>query len=400
MPQKVLVTGASIAGNSVALLLGRHGFDVVVVECAPEFRDGGQNVDVRGAAKVVVERIGLLQAVADRGTGEAGLRFVDATGKRVADFRLAQLDGNGFTAELEILRGDLARLLYEEARGHAAYRFGDAIASVEENADGVLVGFESGACATFDLVVIAEGVGSSTRDLAFGGENEPRWLDVTMGYFTIPKGNGDGDMSRWLTVPGGRSVFLRPDRKGTTRAVLTIQAPAQGEERLTSVEQKAFLRKRFADAGWETPRVLAGMDAADDFYFDVLRQVKMKRWSKGRVILVGDAAWCATPLSGVGTSLALTGAYILAGELTSGECLQTALSTYERIMRPFVDKGQNFPKFGARMAQPQTALGVHLQRLLLRIAAAPGVRKTVARLMTPKADHVGLRDYPVLRVNP
>lgn len=133
------------------------------------------------------------------------------------------------------------------------------------------VRFAGGALEDFDLVLVAEGVGSSTRDLMFAGENRPRWMDVTMGYFTIPKAPGDGSDARWYNAPGGRSVFLRPDNKGTTRAVLTLQRNARSAEDAPVEESKAWLRRTFEDAGWETPRVLRGLDAAEDLYFDVLR---------------------------------------------------------------------------------------------------------------------------------
>lgn len=396
MARHILITGASIAGNALAWWLGRAGFDVTVVERAPAFRDGGQNVDVRGAARTVLRHMGLEQAVADNGTGERGVRFVDAGGRRIADFIVDELDGRGFTAELEILRGDLARLLYDGAREHAAYRFGDAIAAVDTGADAAQVRFDSGREERYDLVLVAEGVGSATRELVFKGENAPRWLDVSMAYFTIPKGPGDSDLARWYTALGGRSVFLRPDHKGTTRAVLTSQAPSQGEEKLDEAEQKAFFRRRFADAGWETARVLDAMDRCEDFYCDALRQVRMKRWSNGRVTLAGDAAWCTTPLGGIGASLALVGAYVLAGELSGQPDHQAALASYERTMRPFAAKGQDFPKWSARLAQPHSGAGVRLQSTLLRVAAAPGIRKLVAKGITARNDDIALPDYPAL----
>lgn len=396
MARHILVTGASVAGNSLAWWLGRNGFDVTVLERAPAFRDGGQNVDVRGAARFVLRRMGLEDAVAANGTGERGVRFVDASGARVADFILDELDGKGFTAELEVLRGDLARLLYDGARAHADYRFGDAVAAVADDGDGARVRFDSGREERFDLVLVAEGVGSATRDRVFAGENRPRWLDVTMGYFTIPKGPGDGELARWYTAPGGRSVFLRPDHKGTTRAVLTSQAPSWGEERLETEAQKAFLRRRFADAGWETARVLDGMDRADDFYCDALRQVRIPRWSKGHVALTGDAAWCTTPLGGIGASLAIVGGYVLAGELARKPDRRAALAAYERVMRPAAARGQDFPKWTARLAQPHSRFGVGLQSALLRVAATPLLRKAVARALTTRADEIELPDYPGL----
>ncbi len=182
----ILITGASVAGNALAWWLGRRGFNVTVVERHSQFRDGGQNVDVRGAGRKVVALMGLEQAVATQGTGETGVRFVDENDKPIAQFNLDELGADGPTAELEILRGDLARLFYDACTGDVRFRFDDYIKDAADTGCSVSVGFKSGARKGYDLVVVAEGVGSSTRELVFPGENEARWLDVTMGYFTIP----------------------------------------------------------------------------------------------------------------------------------------------------------------------------------------------------------------------
>ena len=299
MSRRILITGASVAGNTAAWWLGRAGFDVTVVERTPEFRDGGQNIDVRGSGRAVLRRMGLERAALDQGTGEEGTAWVEADGKIAAQFLIDDTGTDGPTAEMEILRGDLARLLYEPARAYVTYRFGDRIAGVEQDPDGVTVTFASGTVARYDAVIVAEGVGSATRELVFPGENEPRWMDLTIAYFTIPRVADDDRLWRWYNAPGGRSVSLRPDRHGTARAMLSVQQPPGGEQDWGVDRQKAWLRECFANAGWQTDRVLDGMRSTDDFYFDVLRQARMPRWSKGRVVLTGDAAWCATPIAGL-----------------------------------------------------------------------------------------------------
>jgi 2-polyprenyl-6-methoxyphenol hydroxylase-like FAD-dependent oxidoreductase len=214
-----------------------------------------------------------------------------------------------------------------------------------------------------------------------------------MAYFTIPKGRGDGDEARWYNAPGGRSVFLRPDNQGTTRAVLTLQHPARTAEERTPEEQKTWLKNTFGDAGWEAPRVLEGLDSADDLYFDVLRQVKMSRWSKGHVVLTGDAAWCATPLSGIGTTLAIVGAYVLAGELSKSDDTSEAFRHYERIMRPFVEQGQNVSRLGPRLNHPRSPTGIAIQRAVLGIVSKPGIRDVLTKLAMPGADEIELPEY-------
>lgn len=171
--RKILITGASVAGNALAWWLAKRGFDVTVVERHPHFRDGGQNIDVRGAGREVLNKMGLEQAVADNGTGETGVRFVDADDETVAQFDVDELGADGPTAELEILRGDLARILHDACGDGVTFRFDDAIEAVAEKGNGVDVSFKSVASAEFDLVVIAEGVGSATRELVFPNENKP-----------------------------------------------------------------------------------------------------------------------------------------------------------------------------------------------------------------------------------
>ncbi|WP_437509156.1 FAD-dependent monooxygenase [Sorangium sp. So ce1099] len=151
--------------------------------------------------------------------------------------------------------------------------------------------------------------------------------------------------------------------------------------------------QKFADAGWETPRVLAALDEVKDFYFEAIGQVKMARWSKGRVALVGDAAYCASPITGMGASLSLVGAYVLAGELARRDDHAEAFAAYERIMRPYVNQAQNVPKAGPRIAQPQTRTGIALQQAALSLATKPGVSWLAGKLLSPPSYKIDLPDY-------
>ena len=384
--KRVLITGGSIAANTLAWWLVEGGFTVTVVEKAPEFRQGGQSIDVRGVARTVVDRMGIKEEVDQSGTGETGWTYVDEDGKLVAAFRLEDVGGEGPTAEFEILRGDLAHIMYQKVRDRVDYRFDDAIAAIVNGADAAHVRFESGQEEDYDLVLVAEGVGSSTRELMFKGENDPRWMDMTLGFFTIPREDSDGTDARWYNAPGGRCIFLRPDPHGTTRAVLTLQQEARHADNKSTEEAKAWLKQTFADAGWEAPRVLAGLDQADDLYFEVLRQVKMDRWSNGRVALTGDAAWCATPVSGIGTTLAVVGAYVLAGELSKTDHYQQAFENYERIMRPFVNEGQGVSKLHQLWTYPHTKFGIAVQHAALNVLSKPGIRDLFLKAMRDPND--------------
>ncbi|MCC8472684.1 FAD-dependent monooxygenase [Xanthomonas arboricola] len=393
MARRILITGASVAGNTVAWALARQGFDVSVVEQAAQFRDGGQNIDVRGVGREVLQRMGLEQAALDHGTGEEGTAWVDDHGHAVATFKTDDIDGDGPTAELEILRGDLARLLYDAARQTAEYRFGDRIASIDEDGEAATVRFQSGRSERFDAVIVAEGVGSATRELVFPGENDPRWMDLTIAYFTIARTADDDRLWRWYHTIGGRSISLRPDQHGTTRAMLSLQKAPEGEQDWDLATQKAYLRERFADAGWQAARVLDGMDTTDDFYFDALRQVRMPRWHAGRVVLTGDAAWCATPLAGIGATLAVTGGYVLASEIARAATLEQAFAAYADAMRPMVEQGQGVPKIGPRLMNPHSRLGIQLLHGALKFASQPSIQNIAAKLMTPSMKAPDLSRY-------
>lgn len=385
--RRFLVSGGSIAGNTVAWVLARGGADVTVVERSPAFREGGQNVDVRDVGREVIRRMGLEQSVLDHGTGEVGTAWIDEDGHPAATFLADPAggadDGDGPTAEMEVLRGDLARLIHEAVPDSATFRFGDTIARIDDVGDAAHVTFDSGRSGRFDAVVVAEGVGSRTRDLLFPGENEPRWMDLTMAYFTIPRAADDDRLWRWYHATEGRSVSLRPDRQGTTRAMLCLQQPPGGEQDWDDTRQRRYLHERFGDVGWEAPRVLAALDDTDDFYFDVLRQVRMPRWSSGRVALTGDAAWCATPLAGIGTTLAVTGAYVLGQELLRHASASAAFAAYEAAMRPMVEQGQGVPKIVPRLMNPHSRLGIKLLHGALRIASRPALQSTANRLFSP-----------------
>lgn len=382
---RVLVTGASIAGPAVAYWLDRVGFDVTVLERSAEPRRGGQNVDVRGLAREVLVRMGLEDAVRAANTGEVGTRFVDGEGGTVSEFPAEKGTADGPTAELEILRGELARILVEACGEGVVWWSGDHVVGLEQAEDEVTVRLASGGEHRFDLVVVAEGAGSLTRGLVLGEGHEPdlRRLGMYMAWATIPRTEHDDDWWRWLSAPGSRSVTLRPDNLGTTRATLGFMSDAVGFETLDPAQQQVELGERFGDLGWEVPRVLDAIEAGGELYVEDLTQVRCATWSNGRVVLLGDAAWCVTPIGGAGTSLALVGAYVLAVELSRLMDMTApvaAFARYEEWMRPLVDDGQDLPPGTPRLANPESRLGVALFRAGTRVAASRRVRAVAGRL--------------------
>ena len=398
---RVLISGASIAGPALAFWLRWAGWETVLVERAPELRRGGQNIDIRGAAREAVRRMGLDEEVVAATTGEEGTEFIGRAGQVVAAFPAGTTETGGATGEREILRGDLSEILVGQTLAGerpAEYRFGDRITGLteQEGQDGhVLVSFEHGPDEAFDLVIAADGIGSSTRDLVFGDEVEIRSLDLQITYGTIPRVASDKPWWRWYNAPGGRSVTLRPDRHGTTRATLTRLTDGRdraGVQDRSSAELVARLRAEFGDAGWQAGRVLTGFAAADDLYSESIGQVFAPAWSRGRVGLLGDAAWCAAPVSGMGTSLSLVGAYVLAGELTTHDDHREAFAAYERVLRPYVDQAQKLPPGTPRLANPKTRAGIVAFQTGLRVAGA--LPSWVGeKVFAPSVDTFALKDY-------
>ncbi|MDT8910059.1 FAD-dependent monooxygenase [Amycolatopsis sp. PS_44_ISF1] len=398
MNRTVLISGAGIAGPALAHWLHHHGLTATVVERAPAPRLGGQTVDLRGAGRTVIERMGLEPAARDRITHEEGLHFVDRRDRARASFPSTGFGGEGFVAELELLRGELADLLHQHTRENTPYVFGDEITGLSDTGDGVDVTFRHSRDRRFDLVVLADGLRSHTRDLVFADLARSRSFGLYTAYFTIPRTGSDGRWARWYNAPGRRVVLLRPDNHGTTRASLSFLHPQPGLDRLPVAAQHDFLRRHYADAGWETPRVLDAMDGTDDFYFESVGQMRLQHWSRGRIAAVGDAAYCASPLSGMGTSLALVGAYVLAGELARHHHHRDAFHAYETTMRPYVARAQKVPWIAPRLAAPKTRTGIALLNTVAglgaRLASRPVVSRLAGRITSPPADSIALPTYP------
>ncbi len=339
---RVLVQGASIAGPALAHWLNRYGATVTVVEQTSGLRPGGQAVDARGVSKEVIRRMGLEATVRAACTDTAGAYVVDADGKVLETHRADDHDGDGFIAEIEILRGDLAQILYDDTRDSVEYVFGDRVAALTQDADGVEVTFASGTERRFDLVVGADGLHSALRGTVFGPrERYVRHLGLVLAYFTVPNEFG---LDRWMVdhQEAGRSAGLRPVQDAERAiAMFCFPAPEAAVHHRDVEGQKSLLRERMAGFGWETGRILAHLDDTGDFYLDQVAQVVMERWSKGRVGLLGDAAFSASPMSGGGTGLALVGAYLLAGELAAaGWDPEVGFAAYEQRMRGYVEANQ------------------------------------------------------------
>ncbi|MBE8522513.1 FAD-dependent monooxygenase [Amycolatopsis sp. H6(2020)] len=354
---RVLVTGASIAGPALAHWLRRRGAEVTVVERAPGLRPGGQAVDARGVAKEVIRRMGLETAVRAARTETAGAHTVDVDGNVLETFSAEDDGGDGFIADIEILRGDLSQVIYDDTRDGVEYLFGDRIAELTQDSDGVDVTFAGGGRRRFDLVIGADGLHSALRAMVFGPhERFVRHLGLVLAFYSVPNEFG---IDRWMIdyQDQGRSAGLRP-LKDPARAMAMLSFPADGfEVDYRDIEaQKNLLRDRMAGLGWRTADILAHLDDTPDFYLDQVAQVVMDRWSHGRVGLIGDAAFCSSPMSGAGTGLALVGAYLLAGELAAaGWGPEAGFAAYETRMRSYVEANQEIGRLHVRSRDADAA---------------------------------------------
>ena len=403
--QEILISGAGVAGTAAAYWLREAGFGVTVVERAAAPRPGGQTVDLRGAGRTVVERMGLLDQIRAMTVSQRGIAWVDSSGRRRAEMPVEAFGGRGIVSDDEILRGDLAAILYEAAQAGVNYLFDDTITALQQDMNGVLVSFEKVAQRRFDLVVGADGLHSVARRLAFGAEREAlHSLGLLNAWFTIPAEIGLDDWYLMYNAPGGRVISIRPGRLATEqKAALSVRS-TESFERGDIDGQIELLERHFANVGWEAPRLLRAARTAPDFYLDSMGQVRLDRWSQGRVVLLGDAGYCPSPLSGLGTSLALVGAYILAGELAASQgatteevAINNAFDRYENRMRPYVEQGQELPPGGADGYAPKSRFRIALGWASMHWSQRWPLRALMERVFS-KADAINLPDYAALSV--
>src|SRR3954452_6029716 len=381
MSQTVLISGASVAGPITAYWLRRLGFTPTVVERTPQPRMGlgGHAVDLFAGAVDTIERMGVLASVEAARTRTDSVELV-RPGRRSVVVPMTALT-NGLTTgrHIEIMRGELARILHGAVRDDVEHLFGDEITAVDDGPDGVDVTFAHAAPRRFDLVIGADGLHSGVRRLVFGDESGYRhFLGGNLAAFTYP----DPTLrpGRMITMPRvDRLVGVYPVRQtGEARALFLFRAGSE-VDRHDVTAQKDLLRRTFP----EVPRLLAAMPDAPDFYFDSISQIRMPSWSRGRVTLVGDAGYCSGPAVGGGTSVAAVGAYLLAHHLgAAGGNHAAAYPAYERAMSDIVLGARRIGPEVLRTTVPRTRFEVALFGPALRLLSAlpsPVVRRVVAR---------------------
>ncbi|MEU1665896.1 FAD-dependent monooxygenase [Streptomyces sparsogenes] len=361
--QSVLISGAGIGGPALAYWLDRYGYDVTVVEQAARPRPGGHAIDVRGPALEVAERMGVLDRIRAHATGLRGMSVVDDEGREL--FRTTERTVSGGdidSPDVEILRDDLATIVADAGGDGIEYLFGDSIDRLEQDGEEVRVVFRGGTKRAFDLVVGADGLHSHTRRLAFGPEEDfLHHLGTSLAVWTAPNILG---LDHWQVVYrmrggawGGLVMSVRDNQELRVYAGFDWDEPPAELRSRDPRAHKRLIAEKYAEAGWELPRLLEHMWGAPDFHFDSMAQIRMDSWSRGRVTLLGDAGYCGSPMSGQGTTVALVAAYVLAGELKAADGdHEAAFAAYERELRAYVTGNQELALINKAMVEARKAV--------------------------------------------
>ncbi len=392
---KILISGAGIAGTTLAYWLARYGFQPTIVETAPRLRSGGYLIDFWGAGFDIADRMGLLPEIRRRGYLPREVKVVDSSGKRVTGFSVDSFFRLTRNRYVSVPRGELAAAIFDTVEAKVETIFGDSVERIEQTQQGVHVTFERAGARDFDLVVGADGLHSRVRDLVFGTQHGfERFLGYKAAAFEVEGYRPRDELIYVMYTEVGQQVgrfAMRGDRTMFLFTFADDDAAGPSETRA----QKALLRTRFGASGWECPQILDALEASDDLYFDRVSQIRMDPgqglWTRGRVTLVGDAAFCVSLLAGQGSALAMVAAYILAGELhcADGDYAR-AFEQYQKLFGPFVLGKQRAALRFAGTFAPKSKFALFVRNQIFSLMAIPWIADLAARDL---ADNIELPDY-------
>lgn len=395
---KVLISGAGVGGLTVAYWLKRYGFTPTIVERAPTLVTGGYKIDVRGTALQVLHRMGIYDTVVAASTHMQGALLVNRHGKIINEMSGDDF-GHRAGDDVEIIRGVLCEILKNKVT-EVEFIFGDFIEEILQRPDRIQVQFHNNKPREFDLVIGADGIHSNVRQLVFGDESRfLRELGLYLCVFTIPNYLNLNRIEMQYSELGRVAAVWSAHGEPNMKACFGFTAPANSINLHNKAQQQQALKTIYADIDWEIPQFLRLMSDTPDFYFDTAAQIHMDYWSKDRVALVGDAAYCASPMSGQGTSLALIGAYILAGELAAAKGdYKSAFAQYENQLRPFIKLNQELGIKAAELmhSQEKNNLLTWLMTQLMQIAPGRLIKFFINRSthrIQQAANSITLKEY-------
>lgn len=393
--KSILISGAGVAGPTLAYWLLKYGFVPTIVEKAPSFREGGYIIDFWGLGFDIAERMKILPALRSRGYFAEEIRIVDNNGKKVGGFSFNVFKSALGDRFLSITRGDLAATIFETISDKVEFIFDDSINSIREGTSNVFVTFEKSESRKFDLVIGADGLHSTVRRLVFGLEAQ---FEKQLGYYaaafsTTDYKDRDENVYVCHSAPGKQIARFALRDNRTVFYLIFADCPGAHALRTNNAEStKIAVEKIFADVGWETPIILERMSECNDLYCDAVSQIRMGTWHMGRVGLVGDAAYCPSLLAGQGAALAMLGSYVLAGELSRADGNYTvAFERYENLLGCLIRQKQKGAERMGSWFAPRTSLGILARNQFTRLLNIPFVSKRV--LNSSIADKLLLPDY-------
>ncbi len=393
---RVLISGAGVAGPTLAYWLLHHGFTPTIVEASPHLRTGGYLIDFWGAGFDIAERMGIVPGIRSKGYRLKEVKVVDASGKRIAGFPLDAFFRKTLDRYVSLPRTDLANSIFGKVDGYVETIFGDTVDRLDQTEECVRVTLQSGAIRDFDLVIGADGLHSRIRELVFGPESKfEKYLGFKVAAFVADGYTPRDERAYVMLTQVGQQVGRFALRDKRTMFLFTL---ADDDPHIPAglADQKALLRARFAGSGGESTRILAALDSAGELYIDRVSQIRMNRadglWTRGRVTLVGDAAFCVSLLAGQGCALAMIAAYILAGELkrANGD-IAAACARYQDRFAPFVLNKQNGALRLAGSFAPKSKLSLFLRNQIFNLMRIPWIASLA--LGSSLVDRIDLPDY-------
>ena len=369
---KILISGAGIAGPTLAYLLANYGHEPTIVEHAPSLRTGGYVIDFWGIGYDIADKMGLIPQLRERGYVAKEVRFVDSNGQRIGGFSTSAFGEALQDRYMSLRRGDLAAAIYSKIDGRVETLFSDSIASLVDGADGVTVNFASGGERRFDLVFGADGLHSNVRNLVFGPQEIfEDYLGYKVAAIEVPGYRPRDEDVYVMYTEVGKQVARFAMHNGNT-TVLFVYADKDDTTPHDLAGQKAAIHAVFEGDGWECKPILAALDLAPEVYFDRVSQIKMDSWTSRRVALLGDAAFCASLLAGEGSALAMIAAYVLAGELDLADGdYKTAFSNYEKLMQPFIAGKHKSARGFASSFAPKSEFALFLRNQISKLLSVP-----------------------------